>query len=168
MGFFIYASKVKKPTKILHHERTQASIGVHGTNALPVDDTTEAKYLQLVAKYGVLKEDYEQLLRRVADVGLPAYGMLSRTERDKLMILEFLRSKHGKLKVGPQTLYTLSPNMRQECRDYMYLKLGDNPFAKQRIDEALGKPKKSRKRQEDNNYSAPKSQQDLTEGESLY
>jgi hypothetical protein len=93
------------------------------------------------SEYNALKEKYDELLEKTAAFGIDAYEQLSQVQKDRLMVMRFLRDKHGAIKYSPQTLYLLPPGLRQECRDFLHVHFAGNPYANRRIDEIFARPK---------------------------
>ncbi len=123
------------------------------------------RWFILASRYDELQENYTHLLERLADQYILLNSTLSQVQQDKLIVMAFLREKHGLLRVSPRTLHTMRNKIKQECRDYLYLAFGNDPRAKKRIDEVFAKPKKSRATVDDSytNQRIP-----LTPGKSGY
>lgn len=95
------------------------------------------------------------LLERMAERGLDADELLSEAGRDRLLIMRFLRETHGDISTSPRSLYLLPKSIRMEIRGFMYEKLGDDPRAHPRINEALAKPKASRRKRKEDAFHEP-------------
>lgn len=93
------------------------------------------------------KAIYDELMKWLVALGLDSYRELSQVQKDRLHSMRFIRAQYKRMKVTSNTLHTLRPKIKQELRDYLYVQFGSNPKAKQRIDDVLAKPKKSRGRQ---------------------
>jgi hypothetical protein len=94
------------------------------------------------------QKKYYELLEKTAGFGINAYGQLSQVQKDRLLVMEFLREKHGNIKYSPHTIHKLPQKLKQECRDVLHVQFADNPNANRRIDEVFAKPRRSRVRRE--------------------
>jgi hypothetical protein len=93
---------------------------------------------------GGTQQELQELKEKLHSLGFSALEGLNEVQRYRLIAIQHLRENHGLLKVNPNTLHTLNKEMKQETRDYLNVAIGNNPRAKQIIDDVLRKPKKSR------------------------
>lgn len=99
-------------------------------------------------------EELRRIKDILTDVALDALISMSQGDRYRLVVIKFIREKHGSVKVTARTLHTLKKNIKQEAKDYLYLFLGNNPKAKQIVDEVFRSPRKSVRRDEPS-YGGP-------------
>lgn len=95
------------------------------------------------------EEEHEKrvtLLEVIAERGIINHELLSEADQDRITIMLYLRRNHRSIRISPRKLSALPDSIRQEVRDYMYVVLGNDLRAKPRINEALGKGKRSKRR----------------------
>jgi hypothetical protein len=100
-------------------------------------------------KAELYEKQYVALLEKFVESGLFIWGRLPQVQKDRLTLMEYLRLHHGNIKVNPNALYTLSGNIRAECKDALHTIFGKTLKTKQRIDDVFSRRKRSRK-QDDN------------------
>lgn len=95
------------------------------------------------------KKKYEELRDRMADLGLMEFEALSKPERYRLLVTEWIRENHGDVKVTPNSLHTLKPKIKRKAMDRLYLTLGQNPKAKETVHDVFRKPRRRKKRRQE-------------------
>jgi len=73
------------------------------------------------------KKELEKLKNTYEVLGFEALTSTKPLEKERLMVMSYLRDKHGNIKVSSRTLYTLSDKIKTEARDWLMEKLGNNP-----------------------------------------
>ena len=95
------------------------------------------------------KNKYEELRDRMTELGLMAFEGLSKPERYRLLVTEWIRDNHGDVKVTPNTLHSLKPEIRRKAMDRLYLTLGQNPKAKETVHDVFRRPRRRKERRQE-------------------
>lgn len=83
------------------------------------------------------RRKYEGLRDRMLEVGFTAIDMLDEKQKYGLVVMQYLREKHGELKVSTESLNTLKPEVKREAMDYLYAVLGGDPRRKDIVHEVF-------------------------------
>jgi hypothetical protein len=103
----------------------------------------------------VSKDAFNQLMKILSEHDAVTKDM-SPAEKLALGIFEELQKKHGNLRYSPRSLHKLPEKLKKEARTIGYLLLKTHPSPKMLIDTVLRAPRKSRKGEDDTQYSLPK------------
>lgn len=95
-------------------------------------------------RYQALREEHENLKQLLVDIGMRAFMQLHQVQKDRVLVLEFLRISYPDVEVTPDELYDLDDEVKRKCKEFLREQLAGSPIAKQRIDDVFAYPKKSR------------------------
>ncbi len=109
------------------------------------EDTRYPNGVVPLSMYMDLQKRHAHLLGRVAEMGFDMFEELSEVKKDRLAVMEYIREKHGKLKVTVNDFSAMTPAIRRECMDYLQAKLGNHLRAQSRVKEAFDTPVKKNK-----------------------
>ena len=105
--------------------------------------------LECTGRSCIVLQKYEALKDRIVDLGLIALENLTKNERYRLLVTEWLRKQCGEIRVTPNTLHLLKPEVKRRAMDRLHLEVGLNPKAKDIVHEVFRPPRKRRSRHMD-------------------
>ena len=90
------------------------------------------------------KDRYERLRDRTLELGLIAVELLNEKQKYSLVVMQFIRDNYGDLKVGPESLSALKPEVKRAAKDFLYAVLQGNLRRKDIVNEVFREPRKPR------------------------